>query len=254
MSFKNRIYKTMETPHTAMELYEFTNLRGIEVSWIVEAGCHDAGDTERLSALFNTSTIYAFEPDPVAFEKAKYRIEKLNSKGLSIKLSNIALMDATGDGRLTFVGEPGDGSTQIQNIDINNHDYRVQVSKFDDLVIPEKSNGLLWLDVEGNAVSALKGMKASLQKFNVAKIEVEFHDTSQSRLGNYREVIALMKRANFRIVKSDNQPGFFGDMLFVNSSQINFIRSFESYLITLVTHLLHGFIYPILKKPRKINA
>ena len=252
MSFRTRVYRTMETPHTAMELYEFTNRRGIDVSWIVEAGCHDAGDTELLSTIFSTSTIYAFEPDPVAFENAKSRIETLISKGHSIQLSKIALMNVTGDGGLTFVGEPGGGSTQIQNTEIENQDHRVQVSKFDDLNIPETSKGLLWLDVEGNAVSALQGMQVSLHKFNVAKIEVEFHNMSQSRMRNYQEVIALMKLANFRIVKSDNQPGFFGDMLFVHSTQINFIRSLESILITWTTHLLHGFVYPILKKPKRI--
>ena len=251
MSFRTRVYRTMETPHTARELYEFTNRRGIEVSWIVEAGCHDAGDTEILSTLFNTSMIYAFEPDPVAFENAKARIETLISKGHSIQLSKLALMNLTGDAGLTFVGEPGGGSTQIQNIESGNQDYRVQVSKFDDLEIPETSKGLLWLDVEGNAVSALRGMQASLHKFSVAKIEVEFHNMSKSRVRNYRDVIALMKQADFRIVKSDNQPGFFGDMLFVNSTHFNFMTFFESFLITLATYLLHGFVYPILKKPKR---
>ena len=250
MSLRAQIYRSMETPHTVRDLHEFTKKRGIHVSWIVEAGCHDASDIETLATLFKPDAIYAFEPDPIAFEIAKNRISSLVSQGHAIKLSNLALMSFNGDGGLAFVGHPGGGSTQIRDTAVGSEENPVQIGKFDDLEIPETSSGLLWLDVEGNAISALQGMQESLSKFKIAKIEVEFHDMSLSRIQNFQEVISLMKRSNFKVVKSDIRPGFFGDLLFVTGDQLNFMDSLKSALVTWSTYFLHGFLYPTLKKPK----
>jgi FkbM family methyltransferase len=239
----------MQTPHSARDLYEFVTERGIYVNWIVEAGCQDGSDTEILATLFNPFTIYAFEPDPVAFEFAKNRISNLATKGYSIELSKFALMNVSGDASIVYIGHPGGGSTQIHYTEKNEKEDRAQIIKFDDLRIRERTNGLLWLDVEGNAVSVLQGMQESLQKFSVAKIEVEFHDMSISRLQNFQKVIALMKNANFRVVKSDIRPGFFGDILFVDRKLLNLRDFTSSFFVTWTTFFLHGFLYPILKKP-----
>jgi hypothetical protein len=118
------------------------------------------------------------------------------------------------------------------------------------LEILETSNGLLWLDVEGNAISALQGMKETLNKFTIAKIEVEFHNMSLSRIQNFKEVISLMKQSDFKVVKSDIRPGFFGDLLFVTEDNLGFMDSVKSALVTWSTFFLHGFLYPILKKPK----
>ena len=93
-------------------------------------------------------------------------------------------------------------------------------------------------------------MQESLSKFKIAKIEVEFHDMSLSRIQNFQEVISLMKRSNFKVVKSDIRPGFFGDLLFVTGDQLNFMDSLKSALVTWSTYFLHGFLYPTLKKPK----
>jgi FkbM family methyltransferase len=249
MSLRERFYKSLQAPHSAQDLHEFVKERGIDVNWIVEAGCQDGSDTEILATLFNPFTYYAFEPDPVAFEFAKNRIRNLASKGHSIELSKFALMNVSGDGSLVYIGHPGGGSTQIRSTEKNEKDDRVQIIKFDDLRIRETTDGLLWLDVEGNAVSVLQGMQESLQKFSVAKIEVEFHDMSTSRLQNFQKVISLMKNANFRVVKSDIRPGFFGDKLFVDRKLLNLKDFTSSLFVTGATFFLHGFLYPILKKP-----
>lgn len=251
MSLRNRIYRSMETPPTARDLHAFTEERGIDVSWIVEAGCHDASDTEILATLFNPVKIYAFEPDPVAFEIAKSRIENLASKSHAIELLKIALMNVSGEGNLFFVGIAGGGSTQIRETETSMHDDAVRTSKLDDLGIPEASKGLLWLDVEGNAVLALQGMQESLTKFNLAKIEVEFHDMSTFRTQNFRQVINIMKQSDFKLIKSYIQPGFFGDLLFVSKRQLSFSDYLNSFLVTWTTIVLHSLIYPILKKPKR---
>lgn len=45
------------------DVIKYLSSREINISWVVEAGCHDGEDTLKISRSLNPSRIIAFEPD-----------------------------------------------------------------------------------------------------------------------------------------------------------------------------------------------
>lgn len=130
----------------------------LKVTWVVEAGCHDGKDTLKFAEQSFIKKIYAFEPDIAARSIAERRLNKFMPA--KVKLFPYALMEKTGPINLNFVdGTPGSGNSQVvwknENSALTSPD--LEATSMDNVVTEKIEEGILWLDVEGNAVSALLG-------------------------------------------------------------------------------------------------
>jgi len=241
-------YNRFYCPHDVSELFKLLCKWGINVSWIIEAGCHDGSDSKKMLDTPGVERLYAFEPDKVAREKAESLLS--SELGKRYNVSGLALMDKSGEMSIDYLEAPGSGNTQIGE-KIHSAPKSILATKLDDFPIPEKKDGMIWLDVEGAACKVLIGGLMTLQKIFVVKVEVEFHDMSPTRNANWKPITFLLKKQGFFIRKANINPTYFGDMLFVRRSCLSRSQIVKSTLILGLMLALHEVVYPLLRKPIK---
>ena len=246
------VYARVRSPHSVEENFQCLRNLGLAVSFIIEAGCHDGSDTEKMLAHQGVEKIFAFEPDSTARNIAKSKLARFSPDRLSI--SSYALMDRTGVFEIDFLSSPGSGSTQVREfIEFSKHE-QIQAIRLDDFAIVPTSGGFLWLDVEGAAHEVIMGGVHTLRKLSAMNIEVEFHDMSESRRSNFRIVIRFLRSQGFGIWASDINPGYFGNLFMVRVNLLSPPKRFIMQARYFRLLLLHSFIYPALKKPAKISG
>lgn len=221
----------------------------LTIDWVIEAGCHDGSDTMKISKQYPKASIYAFEPDPVARKKAQERFSQ--SKSTKIELHEYGLSDVNSTTFLNFSsGVAGTGSSEISA----HGPISIETRKLDSfLKFDSSSEGLLWLDVEGHAVNALSGMQEILKQVTIAKIEVQMHDMSLRKKSDYKEVLTILQKAGLCAISTPIHPGYFGDIIFVRKTVLSKSIRLISLLLRIQMTFLHAFLYPLLKKPKKID-
>lgn len=246
------LFSRVRAPNSVEENFQVLRNLKLGVSWVIEAGCHDGSDTEKMLTLEGINKIYAFEPDTAARNIAKSRLARFSSRQLSI--SPYALMDYQGIFGIDFQGLPGSGSTQVRRSNQSNDHEIVQAIALDDFEIEELSNGFLWLDVEGVAHEVLAGGIQTLQKISARNLEVEFYDMSESRRTSFKKITRTLRSQGFGIWASDIHPGYFGNIFAVRSKLLPPHKRIIMEARYLRLLLLYSFVYPALNKPEKRHA
>lgn len=226
--------------------------KGLDFDWVIEAGCHDGSDTINFLKLPKVKTVFAFEPDDEAANNAEIRFSNYFGR---VQLKRIALMDQPGYVRMDSpTGTLGDGSTIFRRLDdfqtTDGQSAKLLKCSTLDLEIPElNSNGLMWLDVEGSANLVLKGAERVLRSVILLQVEVNTHSSKHIE-SNFWKVNKIMRSASFLILYFPLHPGYFGDVIYIKSSELNPFEKLRSYLLQIVGFFVHRIIYPILNKPR----
>lgn len=129
----------------------------------VDAGCLDLSDSFTFSELRReNSAIFAFEPDPVAFQCCE-EILKQNQLP-QCKLFKAGLSDHTGTADLAVTGK-GSGFL-IENWDLPYHQEnlaRIDMIRLDDCV-GNTLVGMIKMDIEGSELSALHGAAVTIRR------------------------------------------------------------------------------------------
>lgn len=245
--YLNRLYQSVMN----IGLIPYIQEKNLDVCWVIEAGCHDGTDTLKLLADSRFKKVYAFEPDPIAFELASFNLAAAPER---VVLKSVALMDVSKSLKATpYDGVFGTGSTIFSQVSIMEDEQTAsyfQAVRLDDEVSNLTGSGALWLDVEGTAHLVLKGALTTLTKIEVAQIEIDMHTQSKLRLKNYREVLRIMISAGFSLIQAPIHPGYFGDALFVKTASLDSSQRIRSKFLLLAMITLHSVVYPILRKPK----
>ena len=248
-SAKNYVYRLASGSLSPTQLELYCKKKSIDFSWVVEAGCHDGSDTVVFSKMPNVARVFAFEPDYTARKKAKERF--IDEKYSNIDLSELGLMNQSGYARIKYhAGEKGSGNSHIELSPLKESDDDILITTLDEFfsqTSPRSGQGLMWLDVEGAAVNVFEGAPASLKTFNLIKVEVEFRKMNEFRTGNYKQVIDILEKSGFVMVRGTIHPGLFGDLIFVRkgSGKNVYISQVTMKLLFL---LLHDGIYRLKNK------
>ena len=233
---------------------------GFSPSFIIEAGVHDGSDSLKFLQMKEVINLIGFEPDTFAREIA---LKKLANETKKVIVREEGLSDSNSEVELFFsknLGVASGSSTIVNGSSLNGDSIKIKLTALDD-ILPKiccasdplncphtgESCGLLWLDVEGNALNALKGMKKTLSKIGIAKVEVEFAKAPPLWFhSNAIKIQALMLTQGLVCYSSFLQPAIRGDMVFVRLSKTKIQpRIYLRILIHLfVVPLLHGIIYP----------
>ena len=234
----------------------YINSNHLDTSWLIEAGCHDGTDTLKFLADQRFRRIFAFEPDPESFELASQNLVDHRDR---VSLQQIALMHYPVSIKAhPWEGRFGTGSTIFEPIlDLENSctkDGNLMASCLDEIIPNLEGKGALWLDVEGSALLVLQGASRVLDQIIIAQIEIDMHNQSKERQGNYLAILKLMKEHRFSLVAAPIHPGYFGDALFVKNELEGVLMKIRSYLLYSTMKILHSFVYPLLRKPKKIKA
>ena len=230
------------------QLFSIAEANKINVSWIVEAGCHDGTDTVELNRRFNPINYFAFEPDPVAHLRAR---EVIKSKSLTnVTLFEEGLGDTNSTKFLNYLAAgKGSGSTFLSE----HGEEQVSISRLDDkLPANLKSGGLLWLDVEGHTIDALSGMLITLKKIDIAKVEVQLHSRKDNFKQDFAEVLNIFQQAGMVPLYGPLHPGYFGDIIFIRGSLLSLLARLRSKFLLAQLLILHTYIYPAMGKPASL--
>jgi FkbM family methyltransferase len=209
-----------------LNVFEVAKKRGIEIDCIIEAGCHDGTDTILLEEFFKPRKYLAFEPDATARNRAVALLEQHNKP--LIQVFDFGLSDKDSLGFLKYEAEgAGSGSSHFRN----SGEEPVEVRAFDEYFQINNHKGLLWLDVEGHTTQALLGMQAALGNIFLARIEVQLHTRSEDFKQDYEKVLKLMKEASLVPIYGPIHPGFFGDLIFIKSTDAGIFDRARSKLL-----------------------
>ncbi len=226
------------------DVIKYLSAKGINISWVIEAGCHNGEDTLQINHHLKPARIIAFEPDEHARLRASTTYAAHN---LDVELHSFGLSDKNSKLFLNFLnGEEGTGSTYLAETGSSS----VEVKRLNDMNLNLGYGGLLWLDVEGHAVQALRGASDYLGNLASAKIEIQMHQMSDTRIADYFEVNRIMIANGLIPVRVPIYPGFFGDVIYLNKREARVFDRFWSAVLIFQMKFLHGFVYPLLGKPR----
>jgi len=218
------------------------------LDYVIETGCYDGKNSFTFLRSASINTIHAFEPD----HKARKEAKKLLAHEIPgrVKLFPFGLSDVNQRTYLDFSdGSVGFGQTRL----VSEGTDAIEVVKLDDCVDNLTQTGLLWLDVEGQAVPALIGGTQTLKSILIAKIEVQTHNVGPGRKADFLNVIQIMKNPGLIPPYAPLHPWYFGDIIFARRSRISLFRKFQSVFLVFQLNVLHLIIYPMLGKVKAIT-
>ena len=206
---------------------------------IFEAGCYDALDTKIMANFWPNSIIHAFEPIPSLYNHCKWATQD----NKNINIYPLALSDKIGTA--TFYvseyvwspGNPGASSSLLEpheHIDRERHVVFPQQITVNTITINSwaKENNishidLMWLDMQGHELTALKAANNILHKVKLIYTEVEFVKAYKNQ-ALYKDVKAWLALQGFRVLALDFDENhglrddipvgeqYYGNALFIN--------------------------------------
>lgn len=161
-----------------------------------------------LHALKAGCSVYSYEPTPATFELLKQNI-KVNGFAESQRshIYNLAVGESEHAANFA-VCKAMCGHNHISNEDENDDIIKIDVIKLDDHVPLDKKIDFIKIDVEGEELNVLKGMKRIILNNPQIMILIEFAPENLIRAGsNPIELLKLINEYNLKILQIDENTG-----------------------------------------------
>ena len=164
---------------------------------LVDVGVNRGEYADVLIKNYPNSITYLFEPQKYLYD---FLLKKYNSSN-KIKLFNLALDE--NDGEVTLKkGFEGDGEASIYDRKYlknkKNIEEKVKCNRLDSIIINQKID-FIKIDVEGNEMKVLNGMKKIIH--NTKIIQIEFGGTWIDSRFFYRDLFDFFKMFNFDLYR-----------------------------------------------------
>lgn len=234
---------------------------------IVELGARDCQESLRFAKKFPHAKIFAFECNDQTLPLCRAAIKDYPN----IVLTEKAVSDR--DGFITFYpidpektetiwadGNPGASSLFKASGKYPKENYvqkevQVPTTRLDTFFRDNHINevALMWMDIQGAELMALKSMGEHIAKVKSIQTEVEFFEIYQGQ-AMFSELHAYMEASGFIFVKFTYQSGYFGDAVYFNKRYMsggqiakyklkNLLRNFKKSLwgfLRSIKHLVFG--------------
>lgn len=164
---------------------------------LIDVGVNRGKYSDAIIKSFPHSTIYLFEPQKYLYDILVNKYS-MNDK---IKLFNIAL--DSNEGEVTLVkGFEGDGEASIYSRKYLKNkkkiEEKVKCNRLDNIILNQKID-FIKIDVEGNEMRVLNGMKKIIH--NIKVIQIEFGGTWIDSRFFYRDLFDYFKVYNFDLYR-----------------------------------------------------
>jgi FkbM family methyltransferase len=202
-----------------------------KISTVVEIGAKDCTETIGLSERFPAAHIYTFECNPATLPLCRARV----AGNTSITLTEKAVSDK--DGTVTFFPiDPektrspwADGNQGASSLLRASGKYPKETYVQREITVPSTTLlsfidaqgiaeiGLLWMDIQGAELMALKSAGKKLSTIKVIHLEVEFMEiySGQPLMADIKR---YLNRNGFSLYGFTNFGRYSGDAVFVNDS------------------------------------
>lgn len=195
---------------------------------ILEAGAYDGNDSINLANNFKKGMVYSFEPIPYLYGLLFQKAQRMPGR---IRTFNLALSDTTGKAKMFVSEEPNKPNIPSQSSSLlapKDHlkysstqfkkEIEVQTITIDEWAA---KNGvdhvdLMWLDMQGYELNALKAAPKILKTVKAILTEVEFVEAYKGQF-QFKEVKDWLESQGFTMVAENfgTYGNWFGDALFV---------------------------------------
>ncbi len=196
---------------------------------IFEMGANDCSDTIAFSNIFPTAHVYAFECNPTTLPICKNKIRDkknitLTEKAVTEKEGSIKFFKTVGNG--TSDGNINHGASSIfeANKDIGKYNQEqivVQATTIKRVCVDNNINqiDLLWMDMQGSELNALKGAGDFIKNIKVINTEVEFFFEYKDQ-PLFKDVKKYLNKNGFRLYTFSTMGKIAGDAVFINTNII----------------------------------
>lgn len=205
--------------------------KSADVRTILEVGARDCGETEVFAQVFPKASIYAFECNPQTLPLCRAVAKKYPS----IHLVEKAVSDSNGsvdffpiDPEKTETtwkdGNPGassllqaSGKYPVEKYVQNK--ITVEATRLDDFLTSNDISqvDVMWMDIQGAELMALKGLGERLQDVKIIHTEVEFMEI-YSKQPLYNDIKSYLHRNGFTFIGfTFKEEGLFADAVFVEN-------------------------------------
>lgn len=223
------------------------------INIIFEFGSRYGEDTIEFAKRFPHSRIFAFECNPNTLEFCRNNLKNYNNITLTEKaISNY-------DGEVAFYAIDKektittwvDGNQGASSLLKASGKYEVEKYAQKEIYVDAitlktfmlENNiddiDLLWMDIQGGELNALKGLYDKIKKVKIMHIEVEFFEIYENQ-PLFKEILSFLDESGFKFLGFTQNGYYSADALFVNR---DFYKSWESIIIN----------YIIIKKESKFN-
>jgi FkbM family methyltransferase len=191
---------------------------------IIEAGAHIGVDTEELAEYFPNGKIYAFEPVPSVFSQLLERTKPYKN----VSCIPLALSNQTGTAIMHVSGGMSDGSSSllppkdhlIDHPDVTfDTKIHVECTTLDEWAVLNhiRKIDLLWLDMQGHELNALKAGLVTLKNVQAIYTEVNLKEVYDGA-PLYGEVRAWLEGFGFQAAVEELPWEDSGNVLFVRKA------------------------------------
>ena len=164
---------------------------------LIDVGVNRGNYSDAIINSFPNSTVYLFEPQKHLYDLLVKKYSIYNK----VKLFNLAL--DSNEGQVTLIkGFEGDGEASIYNRKYlknkKNLEEKVKCNRLDNIIRNQKID-FIKIDVEGNEMRVLNGMKKIIHDVKV--IQIEFGGTWVDSRFFYRDLFDYFKEYNFNLYR-----------------------------------------------------
>ena len=221
-------------------LIAFLKDEKIRPETIFELGARDCNETLAFSETFPNATIYSFECNPQTLPKCR---QAVNSVG-NINLIEKAVSEI--DGQISFFqidtektlttwedGNPGassifkaSGKYPVEKYQQN--EITVQSIRLDTFIGLGKIKNidLIWMDLQGAELGALKSLGTFIQNVSVIHTEVEFIEIYSGQ-PLFEDIKDYLKSKGFMFVEFTSKTRFSADAIFINKKKISLYKQLK---------------------------
>ena len=168
----------------------------------IDIGANEGGFLDFLDSIFKFEKIIVFEPIDKLLEKIKSKY--FNNKN---KFYNLALSNKKSIRKFYEYSISSQSSLYVQNDMFKSLKNLKKISKiktstFDEIVNEKKKIDFCKIDVQGEEVNVLKGMRKNLErkKIKLLKIELSFMQRYKQSNKNFNEIVNLLKKNGYDLI------------------------------------------------------
>jgi 2-O-methyltransferase len=201
---------------------------------IVEAGAYDGKDSVYMANYWPKSSIHSFEPIPYLYRKTVLNTKKrknINTYQLAVGES-VGTCDMFVSEEPNNLGVPSMSSSLLAPKDHLKYSATlfpgkiiVRTTTFD--VWAQENNidhiDLMWLDMQGYELNALKASPNILSTVKVILTELEFVEAYEDQ-ALFQEIKTWLEEQGFTMIAINKKYGWFGDGLFVRTDLFRGIK------------------------------